>query len=296
MPDEFDSDGLDSGNEDDVFDPSTADGSDADILGTDGSPSDDTVATPPDEEEESNPAGAFLDEGDKALLFQDVDRGFENIIEKANKWASAKNKTYTKRLQRAADSRKAIQPKVAGYDLIDQRLSEIRNSGPEGSAYVDQFLSLIKGEREVGSSGKKPQQSEPRTVAELMSSMKEMMTELVDSKLGNLEGRYTQDQATKTVDDFLKRANNPKITAIRDKLIDTMSRNPGMTPAQAIASADHKLYGDLIYEARRKREAPMGGARTVSEFTTKAAKPILRDLGDAVESAWAEHGGLPPVQ
>lgn len=295
MPDEFDTDGLDSDNED-LFDSSTADGSDADILGTDGSPSDDLGTKPPAEEEESTDTGTFLDEGDRALLFQDVDKGFENIQEKANRWAASKNKTFTKRMQRIASERKILHPKAAGYDLIDKRLAEIRNSGPEGSAYVDQFLSLIKGEREVGSSGKKPTAPEPRTVAELMSSMKEMMTEIVDSKLGGLRGEYTQDQATGKVDEFLKRAANPKLNAIRDRLIQTMSQDPTMSPAQALASTDHKLYGELVYEVRRRREAPGGGARTVSDFTTKAAKPPLRNLDDALEAAWTETGGLPPVQ
>jgi hypothetical protein len=291
MPDEFDTESQDSGNED-PFDSSTADGSEAEFLGTDGSQSDDHGATPPDEEGLSKDASSFLDEGDRALLYQDIDRGYENIVEKAGKFAASQNKTFTKRMQRIAAERSAIQPKATAYDALDHKLAEIRNSGPEGSAYVDQFLSLIKGERDVGTNPQ-PKKAEPKTVAELTTHIMDEVKQVIRQEVGGLKGEYSQDQATREVDDFLKRANNPKLNAIRDKIIETMAQNPGYKLKQALATTDPDLFAELTYQARKRREAPGGGARTVSNFTTSSAKPTIRSLDDALEQAVAEHGGIP---
>lgn len=293
MPDEFDTESQDSGSED-PFDSSTADGSEDDLLGTDGPQSDDHGATPPDDEVTSKDVSSFLDEGDRALLYQDQDRGFENIVEKVNKFVASQNKSYTNRMKRIAGERAALQPKASTLDHLNQRLEEIRNDGPEGSAYVDQFLQVVKGEREMGKTATNTPAQQPRTVSELLSTVNQTIQDTIKKEIGGLKGEYTQDIATREVDGFLKKANNPKLTAIRDRIVETMSRNPDFKLKQAIAVTDPDLFAELTYEARRRRETPGGGSRTVSNFTTSAAKPKIRNLDDALEQSIAEHGGALP--
>ena len=295
MPDTFDTDGQGTGDED-VFDPSTASGSDEDFLGTDGSPSKDQEATPPDSEDESTDAGTFLDENDRFRVLNDPEQGYEHIVGKVEKFVRGQHKTFTKRMQQLAAERAALKPKAQTLDAFNQRLQEIRDKGPEGAAWVQQMLEVVKGDRDMGKTASSTPSKMPQTVPELMATLEERMASIVQREIGGLKGQYSQDQATRDVDRFLKQVNNPKLTALRDRLIQTMSDNPGFKIKNALAVADPDLFADLTYEARRKREAPAGGARTESEFTTRAARPTLRNIDDALEAAWAEKGGLPPAQ
>lgn len=208
----------------------------------------------------------------------------EKVKEKINRFVKSQQKSYTKRMTKIAREAKEKDTVVRAYRELEARMARIQQDDPD---FYHRFVEKVSGGGQTASASPAKR---PTTVDELIQTIDRKL----DEKLGRLQSAYMQDKASGEVDSFIKRAKNPKLNEIRDKLLDVKTRNPDFTMKQVLATADPDLFADLSYEARRRKNMPAGGERTASEFSTPR-RSVFKDLKSAFDAAWSEKGGLPPA-
>lgn len=286
MPDDFDSLPEDQGTDlETSLEPSTVgDGSTQDLLGSDAAQSDDDLGgTPPDDEEDSQPSGDFLDEADITLLRYQPEQGIERINERVNDFVKKQNKAYTRKMTKIAREYKPVQQKAQQFDTLVQALRVINQTDPEWVKGANARLQAA-AQGKYSEWGKSMNNSSDDPPLRSKSDLVSLIRNEIRGAVGELKNQYGTDQAAHKVDSVLARLKNDRLHGLRSDLVQALTEHPTWTVSQALGSIDP----DLLVQLKQK-PAPSPVQRSLNDFTMQPPKKF-KNSDDAFFAALAKHG------
>lgn len=228
--------------------------------------------------EQEQTAFELVDEALENLVLQNPERGVEAIRERFRQNDGRRNKLLSKTMSklRATEQEKE---QLRGVLLnLNERLESVRQKSPE---MYDRLVAVMKGEEGGASAPSKP---EPKveTVQDLMKVIRTEMRDELTKVKQELSGAYRADKTASVVDQFLK-GKPEKIRKHRDRMVELMQSNEGITAQQAAAAADPVAFAEMVVSASRRTDLP-GGDRGVDETQTPTRKKFTT-FADALRDA-----------